>query len=98
MLHIFSALYIFLQILYVLVIVDILFSWGMLLIPNLHKPRFLTELFNPLYGWIGSVFPTRFGMFDLTPLVLIFAISILQVVILVLAPGNIIQLHRVLPF
>jgi len=98
MIHIFSALYIFLQIVYVLVIVDILFSWGTLLLPNIRRPRFLSDLFTPLYGWIGSVVPTRFGMFDLTPLVLIFAISVVQVVILILAPGDIIQLQRLLPF
>ncbi len=69
----------FLRILYWAVIADVILSWLTLL--GLHiviGP--LNSITRPLYDLTRKVFPTRVGMIDLAPLILILVLDLLMVI------------------
>lgn len=69
----------FLRILYWAVIADVILSWLTLL--GLHiviGP--LNSITRPLYDITRKIFPTRVGMIDLAPLILILVLDLLMVV------------------
>lgn len=88
-------IYIFLDILYVLVFVDVILSW--LLIFNINlKPKFLSDIMRPMYQNIKKLFPTTFGPFDFTPIIIILIITFLKWLIVVFFPeiSSLLQLYR----
>lgn len=77
-LYLLAGLAFFLRILYWAVILDVLLSWLTLL--GLHiviGP--LNSITRPLYDLTRRIFPTRVGMIDLAPLILIILLDILMV-------------------
>lgn len=69
----------------ILVFVDVVLSWLSLFWLKL-RPKFLADLIDPMYKNIKKIVPTNFWPLDLTPIVVIFALIILQWLILTLFP------------
>jgi YggT family protein len=77
-LYLLAGLAFFLRILYWAVILDVILSWLTLL--GLHiviGP--LNSITRPLYDLTRQIFPTRVGMIDLAPLILIILLDMLMV-------------------
>ncbi len=77
-LYLLAGLAFFLRILYWAVILDVILSWLTLL--GLHiviGP--LNSITRPLYDLTRRIFPTRVGMIDFAPLILIIVLDILMV-------------------
>jgi YggT family protein len=69
---------------YILIVIGrILISW---VNPDPYNPivRFLSQATDPLLFQIRRVLPLQFGAFDLTPIVLIFGLQLLQRLLLTL--------------
>ena len=78
-LYLLAGLAFFLRILYWAVILDVILSWLTLL--GLHiviGP--LNSITRPLYDITRQIFPTRVGMIDLAPLILIIVLDLLMMV------------------
>lgn len=78
-LYLLAGLAFFLRILYWAVIADVILSWLTLL--GLHiviGP--LNSITRPLYDITRKIFPTRVGMIDLAPLLLILTLDLLMVI------------------
>lgn len=60
-----------------IIFVRALLSWVQ---PNPYNPlvRMICKLVDPVTSRISKIFPTRFGMVDLAPFVLMFTIMLLQ--------------------
>jgi len=78
-LYLLAGLAFFLRIIYWAIIADVILSWLTLL--GLHiviGP--LNSITRPLYELTRKVFPTRVGMIDLAPLILILVLNMLMVI------------------
>lgn len=78
-LYLLAGIAFFLRILYWAVILDVILSWLTLL--GLHiviGP--LNSITRPLYDITRRIFPTRVGMIDLAPLILIIGLDLLMMV------------------
>jgi YggT family protein len=78
-LYLLAGIAFFLRILYWAVILDVILSWLTLL--GLHiviGP--LNSITRPLYDITRRIFPTRVGMIDLAPLILIIVLDLLMMV------------------
>ncbi|MBP6921622.1 YggT family protein [Candidatus Gracilibacteria bacterium] len=78
-LYLLAGLAFFLRVIYWAVILDVLLSWLTLL--GLHiviGP--LNSITRPLYDLTRKIFPTRVGMIDLAPLLLIITLDILMAI------------------
>lgn len=62
------------------VIIAALITWVQ---PNPYNPivQFLWNVTEPVYRWIRRYIPTRFGSFDIAPIILILALEFLQILI-----------------
>ncbi len=75
-LHLLAGFMLFLQVIYWAIIIDVLLSWLTLL--GIHVVIWpLKAITQPLYDLTSRIFPTRIGMMDFTPLILILVINIL---------------------
>lgn len=75
-LYLLSGFAFFLRIIYWAIIIDVVLSWMTLL--GLHiviGP--LNSITRPLYDLTRKIFPTRVGMMDLAPLILILVLNLL---------------------
>ena len=78
-LYLLAGLAFFLRILYWAIIADVVLSWLTLL--GLHiviGP--LNSITRPLYELTRKIFPTRVGMIDLAPLILILVLDMLMMI------------------
>lgn len=64
---------IFLDIIFYIIFFDIILSW-LALAGMRFRPSFVARIVDPIYGFVRKYIPTRFWMFDFTPLIVIFAI------------------------
>ena len=71
------AIVIFLDILYYLIIFDVILSWLLLAGVN-FRPNFIKQILNPIYKFIKTYIPTRIGAFELTPIICLMIILFLQ--------------------
>ncbi len=87
--------YVFLQILYLLVILDIILSWVSIFMWKNVCPQFLINLLRPIYTFIKKHIPTTFWPFEFTPFIVLIAISFLQHIFLIYFPeiSRIVQLY-----
>ena len=63
------------MLIYYTVFIDVIGSWVWLRI------GFIRTILDPIYKGIQSIIPTRIGMFDFTPIVILIAIMLLQNII-----------------
>lgn len=78
-------IFIFLEILYILVIIDVILSWITMIWLNI-RPRFLADLINPIYIFVKKIIPTTIWPFDFTPIIILFWISFLKWLIIIFFP------------
>lgn len=71
-----NMMIIFLYLIYLLIIVDIIFSWLRLFWMKLSRPKFLISTIDPIYLYIKKYIPTVFWPFDFTPLIILLFIEI----------------------
>lgn len=77
---IFLIIYIFFDLLYWLIIIDIILSWLNLTWIN-FKIKFIESILNPIYERIRNTVSTTFWIFDLTPIILIIFIIFIKEII-----------------
>ncbi|MDA9128909.1 YggT family protein [Candidatus Gracilibacteria bacterium] len=87
------ALVIFLEILEYIVIFDVILSWLMLLGIN-FRPKFVANILNPIYSGVRKYIPSRFGVFDFTPIIVILALVFLKGIIYMYFPEVGIQIAQ----
>jgi len=81
------AFLIFLRILSYLIILDIILSWLSLLGLNL-RPKFLSDIIDPIYNSIKKVIPTTIWPLDFTPIVVYLVIFFLTGLIFAFFPES----------
>lgn len=78
-------IYIFLDLLSILVIIDVILSWMMIFWLNL-RPKFLADLIEPIYANIKKIIPTSIWPIDFTAIIIILIIGFLKWLLLILSP------------
>jgi uncharacterized protein YggT (Ycf19 family) len=76
---------IFLEIIQYFVIFDVILSW-LALAGVRFRPRFISQILDPIYSWVRKYIPSNFWAFDFTPIIVIFASIFLSNLILSLFP------------
>jgi len=91
---IFFWIYIFLDILWFLVFVDVILSWLSIFNINI-RPKFLASIMDPIYNFVKKNISTTIGPLDFTPIIVIFWIYFLKVLLMILFPeiSSLIQLY-----
>lgn len=94
MINIIFGLYIFLDILSLLVFVDVILSWLMIFWLNL-RPQFLASIIDPMYNYVKSIISTTIWPMDFTPIIVIFWIYFLKILLIWFFPeiSKMIQLY-----
>ncbi|MDD5212974.1 MAG: YggT family protein [Candidatus Gracilibacteria bacterium] len=85
MLNLIFALIIFLEIISYLIIADVILSW-LSLAGVKFRPAIISAILDPMYLNIKKVFPTTIGPLDLTPIIVLIAISIIETIIFNIFP------------
>lgn len=96
MITILIALVIFLDILYYLVIFDVILSWLMLAWVR-FRPFFMKSILDPIYFYVKKYIPTRIGAFELTPIIVILGVLFLQWIIIMSSPEVWIRISQIQP-
>jgi len=87
MIDIISLAIIFLtEIIFYIMVVDIILSWLMLFWVR-FRPRFISDILDPVYSTIKSILPTTFWPLDFTPIIVIMIIYFIRAVVIILNPG-----------
>jgi len=89
------ACIIFLDILYYFVIFDVILSWLLLAGIN-FRPQFIRNILDPLYKLVRTYIPTRIGVFELTPIIVIFIILFLKWAIYWAFPDVAAQINQII--
>lgn len=94
MINIIFWLYIFFDILGLLIYIDVILSLLQIFQINI-RPKFLENILDPIYEFIKKNIPTSIWVFDFTPMITIFILHILKIVLLVFFPelNNTLQLY-----
>lgn len=85
MLNLIFALIIFLEIISYLIIADVILSWLSLAWVK-FRPAIISAILDPMYLNIKKVFPTTIWPLDLTPIIVLIAISIIETIIFNIFP------------
>ncbi len=98
MIQLIFAVYIFLQILYLLVLFDVIFSWISIFIWKPIRPQFIAQILNPIYFFIKKHIPTTFWPFEFTPIIVLLMIWFFQWILLSFFPeiSRFVQLYSVI--
>lgn len=79
--QIIQAIMLFFEIIIIIIIIDVILSWLTLLWLRI-RPKFIANIIDPMYFFVKKYIPTNIGPFDLTPIVIIFSIYIIQEIII----------------
>ncbi len=85
MITIWIAIKIFLEIILYLVIFDIILSW-LSLMGLKYRPKFLSQIIDPIYWIINKYIPTTFWVFKFDALITILIIFLLQALLVMSIP------------
>ena len=85
MITIWIAIKIFLDIIFYLIIFDVILSWLNLFWLR-YRPKFLAQIIDPIYATINKFIPTTFGMFRFDALIAILIIFFLQGLLIMIIP------------
>lgn len=91
--NILLVIYIFLDLIKYVIFIYIIISWLQLFGMKIQF-QFINNIIHPLFSSIQKYIPTRIGMFDFTPIILLFIILFFQSFLLTINPSikNIFQL------
>ncbi len=81
----FLGIYIFLQILSLLIVLDIILSWIIIFVWD-FRPVWFKDLVENFYLWVKKIIRTNFWPFEFAPMIILFLIWFLQWVLLYLSP------------
>lgn len=79
------ALIIFLELLYWIIIFDVILSWLTLLWLK-SRPKFIADIIDPIYKSIKKILPTSIWPIDLTPIVVIIVIIFIKGLLFTIFP------------
>jgi YggT family protein len=79
------AIVIFLQLIFYIVVFDVVLSWLSLAWIR-FRPQFMRDILDPMYGFVRKYIPSRFWAFDFTPIIIIFAATFLIHIISLISP------------
>jgi len=79
------TIFILIEVIYYLIIFHIILSWISLL-GIVIRIKFIDDILWPLYKYVRKIFPTRIGMFDFTPIILLFTLYFIKWLIIMLFP------------
>ena len=85
MITIWIAIKIFLEIIFYLIIFDVILSWLSLMWLK-YRPKFLSQTIDPIYKFINKYIPTTFWMFRFDALIAILIIIFMQGLLVILIP------------
>lgn len=83
--HLILWVSIFLSVLQFLVIFDVILSWLMLAWLK-WRPKFLSDIIDPVYKSIRSAIPTSFWPLDFTPIIIIIGLWLLNNILFLFFP------------
>jgi len=86
---------IFLDILYYIVIFDVILSWLFLLWVQ-FRPQFIRNILDPIYKIIRKYIPTRIWMFELTPIIFILILLFTKGLIIGIFPEVSSQINQII--
>jgi len=89
------AAVIFLDILYYIVIFDVILSWLLLLWVQ-FRPQFIRNILDPIYKIIRKYIPTQIWMFELTPIIFILILLFAKGLIITSFPEVSIQINNII--
>ena len=89
------AIVIFLSFLQYLVFFDVILSWLIILWIN-FRPKFISDILNPVYITIKKVIPTSIWPIDFTPIVIILLCWFIQLTLYGLFPEAEIEIRNLL--
>ncbi len=69
-----------------IIIVDIILSWISILWLNI-RPKFISNIIDPIYGSIKKIIPTSFWPLDFTPIILLFILIFIKWLIYSIDPS-----------
>jgi len=78
------AIFIFLELIMYIVLFDIILSWLSLM--WIKRPKFVSDIIDPLYAYIKNIIPTNIWPFDLTPMIVILLIYLFKIAISLMFP------------
>ena len=95
MLYIYLTIYILLELIWYLILLDVILSW--LTLAGLQiRPKFISDIIDPFYKNIKSFIPTNIWPIDFTPIVAIIFIYFLHALIGLISPETIIYIQQLL--
>lgn len=81
MINVIFWVYVFLDILTILIFIDVVLSWILVFWINL-RPKFLQDIVWPLYAFVKKIIPTNIWPLDFTPIVIFFIIWLLKMLLM----------------
>ncbi len=76
------------------IIIDIILSWLSLLAWKRLKINFINSIIDPLYKFVRKYIPTKLWIFDFSPIILFFALSLIEWLIYAYDPSLQFYFHR----
>ncbi|NDK08009.1 hypothetical protein EOM39_02045 [Candidatus Gracilibacteria bacterium] len=83
---IFLAILIFFELLLYVIFIDVILSW-LILFGLKFRPKFISDIIDPIYNFIKKIIPTTFGPLDLTPIIVIIILMFLRGLIITYNPS-----------
>jgi len=86
---------IFLEIISYIVIFDVILSW-LTIFGLKFRPKFISDVLDPIYKNIKKILPTTFWPIDLTPIIVIFTIIFIKWAIYIMFPSILIDVNNLI--
>lgn len=83
---IFLAILIFFELLLYVIFIDVILSW-LILFWLKFRPKFISDIIDPIYNFIKKIIPTTFWPLDLTPIIVIIILMFLRWLIITYNPS-----------
>jgi uncharacterized protein YggT (Ycf19 family) len=85
MINIVFWIYIFLDLLSIIVIIDVILKWLFVFWINL-RPKFIADIMDPIYFYIKKIIPTTFWPIDFTPIIIILITYFIKWLLIIIFP------------
>ena len=89
------AIIIFLEIISYIVIFDVILSWLMLFWLK-FRPKFISDIIDPLYENIKKIIPTSIWPLDFTPIIVIFMLIFIRWALFIIFPELKIEINNLM--
>ncbi len=89
------AIIIFLEIISYIIIFDVVLSWLTLFWLKI-RPKFISDILDPIYKNIKKIIPTSFWPVDFTPIIVIMAIVFIKWALFILFPSVLVDVNNLM--